>query len=336
VTSAAELPVLSEANVRYDTVRTFRAMACAVTVRIGAGTDSATAERSIDAVAEVFARVERACTRFDDSSDLMRANAAGDSWYAVGALCFEAIAEAARAHELTDGWFDPRVLADLHRLGYDRTLPFEGHPISLPGPAGAPAAREADPCLADRPSWRPGLDATLAAVRIGPRPVDLGGIGKGLAVRWAVERIAGDVPSFLIEAGGDCYLAGPGPVGAGWQVGVEDPRGSGTPIAVLSISDLACATSSTRIRSWTVGGRPVHHLIDPSTGEPGGAGLTSVTVVDPDPATAEIWSKVLFLRSAADIATVAADRGLAALWVDAAGVLGSSQAVRPHVIWSAA
>jgi len=197
-----------------------------------------------------------------------------------------------------------------------------------------PRGRESPAAASSR--WRPGLDPNLRAVRIGTDPIDLGGIGKGLAVRWAAERIAADCPSFLIEAGGDCYLAGGGPVGAGWHVGVEDPLGGNSPVAVLSVSDGACATSSTRIRNWTVGGRPAHHLIDPRTGAPSLAGLRSVTVVDPDPAAAEIWSKVLFLQGRAGIGAAAAAHELAAVWVDDQGELGASAAAEPCLIWRAA
>src|SRR5262249_62092792 len=124
---------------------------------------------------------------------------------------------------------------------------------------------------------------------------ELGGIGQGVGVRWAAERVADECTAFLIEAGGDCYLAGDGPSGDGWQVGVEHPGGGPDPIAVLTVRDAACATSSIRLRSWVAGGSRVHHLVDPRTGAPGGAGLRSVTVVGAGPSMAEGWSKGLFL-----------------------------------------
>jgi len=306
--------------------RTFRAMASEITV----WNESAPAgsEDAVDTVAGIFAQVERECTRFDPASDLMRANAAGDSWCAVGGFCFEAIAEASRAHVRTGGIFDPRVLQSLVGLGYDRTLAFGSGVTEVravtgvrPGPA--------------RARWFPGLDRERSAVRIGPDPIDLGGIGKGLAVRWAAARLATEYPVFHIEAGGDGYFAGTGPAGEGWQVGVEDPEGGPAPLAVLTVVDMACATSSTRVRSWRVAGRPVHHLIDPRTGEPGTGALRSVTVVHPDPATAEVWSKVLFLHGRSGIADAAAALGVAAIWVDEQSGLEISEAAAPFVIWRA-
>lgn len=310
-----------------DTTRTFRAMASEVTVRISPGARGA--DRAVDAAAELFAAVERECTRFDPDSALMRANAAGDSWCPVGDFCYRAVVEAAQAHERTGGLFDPRVLRSLLALGYDRSLPFEDRRVDVRAGAEPPPGPPASP-------WRPGLEPAGPAVRIGPVPIDLGGIGKGLAVRWASEIVGATCPSFFVEAGGDCYFAGRGPAGDGWQVGVEDPRGGEAPVAVLTLSDAACATSSTRIRTWTVGGRPAHHLIDPRTGEPSLGGLLSVTVVDRDPAAAEIWSKVLFLRGRDGIAAAAAAQEVAAVWVDDRGALGTSRAAARHVIWQPA
>ncbi len=262
----------------------------------------------------------------------MRANAAGQSWQPVPAECFEAIAEAQRAHEQTDGLFDPRVLGRLVELGYDHSLPFGTEQVQLdrppePSPAPRPVPRP----------WRPGLDRARGQVRIGPDPLDLGGIGKGLAVRWASAILAPAGSAHLINAGGDCYLAGPGPLGEGWPVGVEDPDGEpgSDPVAVLRLRDQACATSSLRLRTWQRGEATVHHLIDPRTGASAVSGLRSVTVVGPDPALAEVWSKTLLITGAQAIAERAGREGLAALWVQDDGGLGTSQAIRDQVIWRA-
>lgn len=300
----------------------FRAMASPVRVQLGTTTGAPAARHA--EIRALFAEVERQCTRFDPTSDLMQANAAADSWHQVGGHCYAALVAAARAYEQTGGVFEPRVLTTLTELGY-------GSSWETDGPRGADRAPAA---LLGRPQpWRPGFDEGTGAVRIGADPVDLGGIGKGLTLRWTAERLdAAGVPSYLVDAGGDCVLRGGGPDGTGWRVGVEDPRGGTDPIAVLALIDGACATSSTRLRRWRAGGEEVHHLIDPSTRRPGGDGLRSVTVIADDPADAEVWSKVLFLHGAR-IAGEAQRRGLAALWVDADGTLGASAAMRPHLIW---
>lgn len=300
----------------------FRAMATDVNVRICGPV--AGAEAALERAQDVFRRVEAACTRFKDDSPLMLANAAGEEWYDVPQECFAAVSEAARAHRETDGLFDPRVLRTLQQLGYDRSLPFlEGVETDGSAPAGP---------VGPGP-WEPGLDPDRPAVRIGPVPIDLGGIGKGLAVRWAAQELIGVGVASLVEAGGDLHAAGPGPELQGWNVGVEDPTGAEEHVAVLNVRDLACATSSIRIRKWQAGGKTVHHLIDPRTGEAGGGTLLAVTVVGPDAAWAEVWSKTLFLAGRDGIRAFAEQRDLAALWVDKHGIVGMTGRMRPYVIW---
>jgi FAD:protein FMN transferase len=78
----------------------------------------------------------------------------------------------------------------------------------------------------------------------------------------------------------------------------------------------------------------VHHLISPTDGLPGGAGLAAVTVVDSDPAEAEVWSKVLFLSGRDGIRTATAFHGLAALWVASDGELAWSEPMADRLAWT--
>lgn len=309
---------------------TFRSMATDVTLRVEQ--PAAGASSAVESARLVFSRVESACTRFDPDSPLMQANARPGRWHDVPAECARAVRAAGRAHRETRGLFDPRILDALLRLGYDRTLPFESGSLTLEEQSRAEEARS----QAARPPWRPRVDCRAGQHRIhlDGTPIDLGGIGKGLAVRWAWEQLRHAGESVMVDAGGDCRFSGPGPEGQGWRVGVEDPRGGADPVAVLVLTDTGCATSSVRVRHWRVADRTVHHLIDPRTGESGGEGLLSVSVVHPDPARAEVWSKSLFLAGAADIGAAAERHGLAALWVRTDGRLGISAAAARFVLWT--
>lgn len=298
----------------------------------GAGMASAGSAHTLRSAVEqsmlTFHEVERACTRFDPTSALSRVNASPTRWHAAPPVLLAAIAEAHAAYSRTAGRFDPRVLDALLALGYDSSLVFGSDrvvnsPRSRPGRRGAPT------------SWRPRLRHARRAVHLRGTAIDLGGIGKGLAVRWASERLSRVSKDFLVEAGGDCYCAGRAPGGGTWQIGVEDPFGGTAPVAVLALSDRAVATSSTRLRRWRSGGSEVHHLIDPATARPGGDGLRAVTVVGRDPAWAEVWSKVLFLEGARDIAAAARRRGIDALWVDDDGKLATSGSLEAVMIWRA-
>jgi len=309
-----------------------RAMGSALRLTVCAGGDAEGPEAGAGGWAEVvdeFERSEQAMSRFRETSELTELNRAAGTGrdVAVGRRLERAVVAAARARRVTAGRFDPRVLEDLDRLGYrGAALPSVDRP---PLARAAPRPSPNDP-IADRTA--PGR------LRIN-RPIDLGGIGKGLALRWAGKRLdwrgAG---SYLLEAGGDLVVRGPGPDAGDWRVAIEDPSDpdADEPLAVIAATDVAVMTSSVGVHAWMVDGRPVHHLLDPTTGRPGGEGLLAVTVAGRDPAWAEVWSKALFLAGHAGIAALARGRGLAAWWVSADGGLEMTPAARARTLWVAA
>lgn len=309
-----------------EIIRRTRAMATDIVVRaVHLSADPAAVADALGDALALFGDVEAACTRFDPRSPLMRANACPTVAHRMPPLCFEALREASRFYEETGGMFDPRILGDLQALGYERSLPFSAGDVEVSGP----------PVGVRRtlPPWRPRFWAHGCRVVLGPHPVDLGGIGKGLAVRWASRALGRSLPDHLVEAGGDCYCSGSAPDGNPWLIAVEDPFGDPVPRAVLALRDLGCATSSTRLRRWRRNGELVHHIVDPRSGRPADGGLSAVTVVTADPAEAEVWAKVLFLAGRVAIGAVADENGLAALWVDEDGVTGASSAMGPLLQW---
>jgi FAD:protein FMN transferase len=342
------------------------------------GVDAARAAAGWAEVSAAIEEIEQALSRFRATSDLVRLNeAAGDpAGMSVHPRLVAALAAAERARRMTGGAFDPRILRDLERLGYvgvpleilaNTAPPAPGSTASLgvAGPAAADGvtgavapggvagtaaadgfARPGAGAVAPggtRPTFADGLwlhcdpRESRAAVAA---PVDLGGIGKGLAIRWAGKVLAATLPELrepgtgaLLEAGGDLIARGVAPQGGPWMVAIEDPAGGEEP-AIVALRDGAICTSSIGVHRWrTDDGRDVHHLLDPRTGEPGGAGLASVTVSGPDPAWAEVWSKALFLEGAARIGPRARAMGLAAWWVREDGSLEMTPAARQRTAW---
>ncbi len=296
---------------------------------VGVATDRA--EAGWAGVSAAIEEIEQALSRFRATSDLVRLNdVAGDpAGVAIHPRLVAALAAAERARRMTGGAFDPRILRDLERLGY------VGVPLEIVADTTAPSGTR--PTFPDGRWLHCDPRASRAAVAA---PVDLGGIGKGLAIRWAGKVLATTLPELddpgtgaLLEAGGDLIARGNAPEGGPWMVAIEDPTGGEMP-AVVALHDGAICTSSIAVHRWrTDDGRDVHHLLDPRTGEPGGAGLASVTVSGPDPAWAEVWSKALFLEGAARIGPRARAMGLAAWWVREDGSLEMTPAARQRTAW---
>ena len=301
------------------------------------GVDEARAGAGWASVSGAIEDLEQVLSRFRPSADLVALNGrAGEpSCAPVHARLYGALAAAERAWRRTDGAFDPRVLGDLERLGY--------RGADTPGPEGAGET-------GDTPGGRAATFGDGRWLRRDPRsrtvaiaaPLDLGGIGKGLALRWAFEILAATLPEIdrgtagaLLEAGGDLVARGmaaqPGP----WLIGIESPLANDE-VAVVAVTEGAVCTSSIGVHAWTAAdGRAVHHLLDPRTGEPGGAGLVSVTVAGPDPAWAEVWSKTLFLEGSRGIGPQARALGLAAWWIRDDGAMEMTPAARERTAWLA-
>lgn len=312
-------------QVRPELVHNFTSMASNVTIRIVEPGDGAL--DALRAAVSVIEDVAAACTRFDPASPLMRANAAPTEWTKVPSVCSDAIRAAHAAYLQTEGRFDPRVLTSLLRAGYVESRTFSESPeladITVPVEGNEP------------PAWLPEFEDNR--VRLGSEPIDLGGIGKGLAVRWAAEIVRDHGSGSLVDAGGDLMTSGLSPDGTPWRIGIENPwDAAGDAVVVLNASDVAVATSSIRLRSWRQGDVARHHLIDPRTGESGGSGLISVSVIGEDAASAEVWSKALFLEGSEGIAQAARDRGLAAIWIGSDGYIETSIAARQRIEWQVA
>lgn len=276
-------------------------------------------------IVEEFEAAEVALSRFRRSSEIEVARRLGGLAARPSRRLASALTIADRARRVTAGRFDPRILPDLERLetGRDEQRPPTSRPVAGAASGAAPLLRRA------------GRGGPISM----PAPVDFGGIGKGLALRWAARRIDEALRGrpYLLEAGGD--LVGHGrPDATGWRIGIEDPGGGTAPLAIIVPGGDAfgVATSSVRLAQWrTSSGRAVHHLIDPVTHEPGGEGLLAVTVAATDPAWAEVWSKSLFLEGAAAIGDVARRHGLAAWWVVVDGTIRMTPAARARTAWVA-
>jgi FAD:protein FMN transferase len=133
------------------------------------------------------------------------------------------------------------------------------------------------------PGWRGvEFDATSRRIRMPPGTrLDLGATAKAWAADRCAELIAAKVGGgVLVSLGGDIAVAGPAPEG-GWRVRVTDDHAGGpdAPGQTVSITAGGLATSSTTVRAWSAGGRQLHHIIDPATGQPAATWWRTVSVV---------------------------------------------------------
>lgn len=255
-------------------VATFPALGTTATLVV---TDPGAAGTALPILRHDLERLDEACSRFRDDSELVRLNArAGRGPVPVSPLLAEAIEAALWACDVTGGLVDPTVGSALELVGYDRDF----DRIPSDGPALDFVARPVPGRVAvtfDRA-------AGTVSLRRGTR-LDLGATAKALCADRAAAHIAASTGSgVLVSLGGDISVAGPIP-DAGWPVRIDQGGGArdgGSPLdgpgPTVVIRDGGLATSSTTVRTWRRGGRLVHHVVDPSSSLPAPAHWETVTV----------------------------------------------------------
>jgi thiamine biosynthesis lipoprotein len=226
--------------------------------------------------------LERRWSRFRPDSEISRLNALAGSPMAVSPETLGLVGRALEGARVTGGRYDPTVLGDLLRAGYDRAFEEVGGPGggSLLGRGWAGVAVDAA-----------GSSVTLPA-GVG---LDPGGIGKGYAADLVVSELrAAGAAGVCVNLGGDLRAEGRAPGGGSWVVGIGHPLRPG-PAATVTLDRGAVATSSRVRRAWGPSGDRRHHLIDPATGAPADTGLAAVTVLAARGWQAEVLAKAAFL-----------------------------------------
>jgi thiamine biosynthesis lipoprotein len=245
--------------------------------------------RGADAIAHVFRefdRLEALLSNWKNDSDVTRLNnSAGVAPVKVSQDTIAVLRIAREVSEITRGKFDVTfgALADIWRFDHDQD--------------NVVPARDLIEARLARIDYRAVEVDAAASTAFITRPgvrVHLGGIGKGYAVDRAVALLKDrGFADFLIQAGGDLYVAGTDG-GKPWTLGIADPRGAHEPFATVRMSDGTFSTSGDYERAFVKDGKRYHHIIDPDFGEPA-PGCRSVTLVSNKAVMADAIAKGVFI-----------------------------------------
>ena len=236
--------------------------------------------------------IEQTFSRFIPSSEICRLNDSAGTWTRVSEDMRVVLEYSLGLFDRSGGLFDPGVLPDLERAGYDAS--FELLPVDRPAPP---------PAGGTRPSFGE-IEMRHLDVRLpeGLR-IDLGGIVKG----WTADVLAdmlSAVGSCLVEMGGDTAVRGAPPDAQGWSIGVQAHGKPGELMAIVEMASGGVATSAPDERRWKMGGSWAHHLIDPRTGEPSHSDLVQVTAFAQSASAAEVWAKAALLSGSVGAARI--------------------------------
>ncbi len=269
--SSAPLPVTRRTEVFMDTP---------VTIEVVSSTPGYDPGDDLRAAFSWFAEVERRCSRFDATSELMQLCARPGVPVPVSEMLFAVLRFAVEMAEETGAAFDPTVGDEMVRRGFAVNFR-SGETVAASPPVNVPPSSR--DIVLDVENRTVTLLRTLT--------LDLGSVAKGFATDLAA-RALGDYPGFAINAGGDIFAGGHSSTGGPWNIGIRHPRRAAALADCLAVSGMAVCTSGDYERLGAVTGDI--HIIDSSAGAPAGL-VASATVVAPTATVADAFATAVFV-----------------------------------------
>jgi FAD:protein FMN transferase len=232
---------------------------------------------------------ERRFTRFSEDSELSSLNRSAGARFQASPELFLVVALSRRFYHLTRGLFDPSILPDLKRAGYDRSMDLLRKQSSIPMFESLLAGKPPSFIEVD-------LDEPEQTILLPPgMALDLGGIAKGWIAEQAALILSKHATACVVDAGGDMFLAGLPDGMEQWPVVLEDPLHPDRVLTALQVDPGGVATSTVTKRTWKQAGIDRHHIIDPRTRQPAISEWISVTVTAQHTYEAEVYAKALLI-----------------------------------------
>ena len=233
----------------------------------------------------LLAEINHTMSTYDQESELSRFNRLRTTdWVPASASLFAVIKAALEIGAQSEGAFDITVGPLVNLWGFGP----EFHPDRVPLEGDIAAGRT-----------RSGLDKVLLR-EIPPairkhRPdvfLDLSGIAKGYGVDRVAELMtAHGIEHYMVEIGGEIRVRGLKSHETPWRIAIEKPlSGERSVHTLLTLSDIALATSGNYRNFFEIAGRRYSHTIDPTTGWPVDNHLVSVTVLAETSMRADAWA----------------------------------------------
>jgi thiamine biosynthesis lipoprotein len=255
--------------------------------------DTAVAQRAIDAAIRELRFVESTMTRFNDVSEIGRANLhASRVPSVIGAPTAVVVAEALRWADATNGAYDPAIGGAIALWDVEhRHEPPREQDREVFAARGLFRVVELDQ-FKQQPHLR---------FHEGDARLDLGAIAKGYGVDRAVAALREHgITKAVVDVGGDLYALGTAADNEPWQIGIQSPDDERALAGMLTAADVAIATSGTYRQFFKYRGVRYHHLLDPVTAAPRQTNVRSFTIRADSCMHADVAATALYGRTADD------------------------------------
>lgn len=163
--------------------------------------------------------------------------------------------------------------------------------------------------------------------------LDLGAVGKGLALDRVLDRLEGsEISGAVVSVGGSVLTYGEKPDKTDWKVGIANPLDPAGYIGILSLKGQWCvSTSGDYERYVEVDGVRCHHIIDPATGMPADSAVHSVTILTKDGLLSDALSTACFVLGTEKGLKLAQQYGAEALFVTTEGEIVMTDGMKSFV-----
>jgi thiamine biosynthesis lipoprotein len=291
--------------------------------------DDSLAWRALRAGLRETQRIDRLCSYWDSTSQVVRINrAAGVRPVVVDQEVYDLIARTLKISTLSGGAFDITFASGDKIYQFDK----QAH-ASLPDSATVRNSVR-------RIGWQKiKLDPTAHSVFLPEKGmrINLAGILQGYGVRRAQALMQQmGIAGGLINGSGDVSCWGHQPDGSGWRIAIGDPARPQSVSSWLTVSDLAVVTAGNYEQYFTVNGRYYGHIINPHTGYPA-TGLRSVTIICPDVELADALDDAVFVLGPVEgLALINRLKGVNCTLIDDSGKTLVSKGMQLNLYHSAA
>lgn len=267
---------------------------------------SANAENSVIAEAMDLAEsYDKLFSKTNESSDVSRLNGGGNTQVSEDTL--RLIKSAVNYSERTSGKFDITI----------------GSVSALWDFSGGSVPNAEDITAAVKKVDYKSITFSENKVNLNGARIDLGGCAKGFIADKIYEYFTEKgVENALIDLGGNLYIMG-GPT----DVGIKNPFGEGV-CATVRVYSGAVVTAGTYERSFSVGEKRYHHILDTKTGYPAETDVVSATVFSESALEADIISTTLVLLGQSDgMKFIENTEGVEALFITSDGEIHISSGI---------
>ncbi|MEI7962037.1 MAG: FAD:protein FMN transferase, partial [archaeon] len=215
---------------------------------------------------EKFAYVVDNFSRFLNSSELCKLNAAAGKAFVVSKELFDLVTKAFEVANITNGAYDPTIIDLLEAYGYDKKQDFS----KLADPR---LFKEISKLAQGRPSFKEvKFDSKKLTIYLQKQQrIDLGSIGKGYAIDLAFAVLEKyDFEGFLINAGGDVRGYGINSGNLPWKLALYKAQlpnqriSAETALGTVDLLNKSICGSGGWARKVGI----FHHLLNPQSGLP--------------------------------------------------------------------